>query len=133
MLMDKTIVHFEIYGDNPTKLASFYQQLFGWKIEKAPSTDMDYWMVKTVPADKQGRPTAPGVNGGLMKRPMPDARAWLNYVAVDSIEESLRELQKLGGTVMRPKSPVPKMGWFAIVTDPEKNVFALWENDAKAS
>ncbi len=132
--MHKSIVHFEVYGDDPTKLASFYEQLLGWKFEKVPmSPGNDYWLIKTVPTDKEGRPTAPGVNGGLMKRPMPDARAWVDYVGVDSIEESLRELQKLGGTVIRPKSPVPKMGWFAIVTDPEKNVFALWENDAKAS
>ncbi len=132
--MHKSIVHFEIYGDNPPKLASFYEQLFGWKFENVPmGPGNDYWLIKTVPTDKEGRPTAPGVNGGMMKRPMPDARAWVDYVGVDSIEESLRELQKLGGTVIRPKSPVPKMGWFAIVTDPEKNVFALWENDAKAS
>ncbi len=133
--MHKSIVHFEVYGDNPTKLASFYEQLFGWKFEKVPATTpgFDYWLIKTVPTDKEGRPTAPGVNGGLMKRPMPDARAWVDYIGVDSIEESLRELQKLGGTVIRPKSPVSKMGWFAIVTDPEKNVFALWENDTKAS
>ncbi len=27
--------HFEIYDDNPTKLAGFYQSLFGWQINKA--------------------------------------------------------------------------------------------------
>ncbi len=130
--MNKTIVHFEVYGDDPPKLADFYQKLLGWKFEKAPGP-MEYWMIKTVPTDSQGQPTAPGVNGGMMKRPMPDARAWMNYVAVESLEESVREVQKLGGSVMRPKSPVPKMGWFAVVADPEHNVFALWENDPKAS
>ncbi len=129
--MDKTIVHFEIYGDNPPKLAEFYQNLLGWKFEKAPGP-MEYWLIKTVPTDAQGRPTAQGVNGGMTKRPMPDARAWVNYVQVESVEETAREVQKLGGSVLRPKNSVPKMGWFAIVADPEQNVFALWQNDPKA-
>lgn len=129
--MHKTIVHFEVYGDDPPRLAEFYQKLFGWTIEKY-SGPMEYWMIRTVPTDAQGRPAAQGVNGGMMKRPSPEARGWLNYVQVESVDESVREAQKLGGSLVRPKSPVPKMGWFAIVADPEHNVFALWQEDAKA-
>lgn len=65
--MRKTIAHFEIYGDDPPKLAGFYAGLFGWKIEQVPG--MDYWLIETVPTDAQGRPTEPGINGGMMKRP----------------------------------------------------------------
>ena len=129
--MDKTIVHFEVYGDNPARLQNFYQSLLGWKFEKMPGP-MEYWLIKTVPTDAQGRPTSPGVNGGMMKRPNPEARGWVNYVAVESVDKAAKEAQRLGGSVMRSKSPVPKMGWFAIVADPEHNVFALWENDLKA-
>lgn len=130
--MDKTIVHFEVYGDNPPKLADFYKNLFGWKFEQMPGA-MEYWLIKTVPTDERGHPTAQGVNGGMMKRPAGfEARGWLNYVQVESVDETVREVQKLGGSVMRPKSPVPKMGWFAIVTDPEHNLFALWQVDSKA-
>ena len=129
--MNKTIVHFEVYGDNPPKLAEFYQKLFGWKFEKAPGS-MEYWMIKTVPTNKEGRPTGPGVNGGMMKRPDPRATGWLNYVEVESVDQAVKDVQKLGGSVMRPKAPVPKMGWFAVVMDPEHNVFALWQNDMKA-
>ncbi len=129
--MHKTIVHFEVYGNNPPKLSDFYQKLFGWKFEKAPGP-MEYWLIRTVPTDSKGQPTAPGVNGGMMKRPNPEARGWLNYIAVESVDESVREVQKLGGSVMRSKQPVSKMGWFAVVADPEHNVFALWQNDPKA-
>ncbi len=31
-----------------------------------------------------------------------------------------------------PKRPVPEMGWFAQLTDPEGNIFAIWQTDAKA-
>lgn len=128
-----TIQHFEIYGDDPPKLAEFYKGLFGWKIEPAQGYP-EYWMVRTVPTDDKGRPTEPGVNGGMMKRPMPDAPAlaWLNYVTVASLDETVKKAQSLGAKVNRPKSPVPKMGWFAILTDPQRNVFAIWQEDPQA-
>jgi len=129
--MHKTIAYFEIYGDDPSKLAGFYEGLFGWKIERAPGPN-EYWRVHTVPTDAQGRPTAPGVNGGLMKRPSPEVRNWLNYVAVESVDDTVAQAQQAGGKVLKPKSPVPGAGWFAILFDPEKNVFALWQDDPNA-
>ncbi len=129
--MPNQVVHFEIYGDDPAKLSDFYKNLFGWTIDKAPG--MDYWMIHTVPTDAKGMPTQPGsINGGLMKRPMPDARNWLNYVSVASIEDTVAKAKTAGAQVMRPKSPVPKMGWFAILLDPEMNIFAIWQNDPNA-
>ena len=35
--------------------------------------------------------------------------------------------------VMMEKTPVPGMGWFAQLTDPEGNVFAIWETDSHAA
>jgi predicted enzyme related to lactoylglutathione lyase len=125
------VVHFEIYGEDPEQLAQFYTSLFDWTIERVP--DMDYRMIKTVDTDPKGTPTQPGgVNGGLMKRPMPDARGWLNYVNVESVETATERAKKLGATVARGKSPVPGMGWFAVLLDPQGNHFAVWQTDAKA-
>jgi predicted enzyme related to lactoylglutathione lyase len=131
--MPDSVQHFEIMGDNPEKLASFYEEVFDWKFEPVPG--MEYWAIKTVETDEKNMPTKPGaINGGLMKRPMPDApRAFVNYVTVKSLEESLGLLQRQGGTVIRPKSAVPKMGWFAVVTDPEMNVFGIWQDDKNAA
>jgi len=130
--MPSTVVHFEIYGDEPEKLAGFYREVFGWKIDKSP--EMDYWMIYTVPSDERGMPTQPGgVNGGMMKRPTPDARAWLNYVSVESVDATVEQVKALGGQVLRPKSPVPKMGWFCVLADPQMNVFALWQDDPNAA
>ncbi len=129
--MPNPVAHFEIYGDNPTKLAGFYQGLFGWEINKAP--EMDYWLIRTVRTDAKGMPTeAGGINGGIMTRPMPDARNWLNYITVKSLDETLKRAQGLGAKILRPKSPVPKMGWFAVLTDPESNTFAVWQDDPNA-
>ncbi len=56
----------------------------------------------------------------------------VNYVSVKSIDEATKKLQSLGGQVLRPNSAVPKMGWFAIVADPEMNMFAMWQDHSNA-
>ena len=130
--MPNPVAHFEIYGDNPENLATFYRKLFNWDINATPQVE-GHWIIKTVPTDAKGAPTQTGgINGGLMKRPMPEARAWMNYVTVKSLDESLKQAASLGAQVLRPKSAVPKTGWFAMVADPEMNVFGIWQDDPDA-
>jgi predicted enzyme related to lactoylglutathione lyase len=89
--MSNPVQHFEIYGDDPERLSEFYGRVFGWTITKVPN--MDYWMLATSSTDDKGAPTQPGaINGGLMKRPTPDARAWMNYVTVPSLDEAITTL-----------------------------------------
>ena len=133
--MPDPVQHFEVYADDPEKIASFYRELFDWKIEPSKAPGMEYWMVRTSPTDDKGAPTQPGaINGGLMRRPTGfNARAWVNYVTVKSLEETLGMVQRQGGKVLRPTTPVPKMGWFAIVADPEMNTFGIWQDDPNAA
>ena len=120
------VVHFEIYGDNPEKLGAFYRDVFGWQVMRAPG--MEYWMLGTVPVDEQFRPKEPGgINGGLMKRPMPDARCWMSYVQVDQLEAAAKQIEAKGGKVLKARTPIPGMGAFMVVADPEGNPFGIWE------
>jgi hypothetical protein len=127
-----SVVHFEIYADDPDKLGEFYTSLFDWTIERVPG--MDYRLVKTVETDQKGLPTQPGgINGGMLKRPAGyEGRAWVNYVNVESLEAAVDRAQQLGASLMKGKSPVPGMGWFAMLTDPQGNPFALWQTDSNA-
>jgi predicted enzyme related to lactoylglutathione lyase len=126
------VVHFEIYARDAEKLAKFYSSLFDWTIEVMPG--MDYHYVKTVDTDAEGMPTQPGsINGGLIVRPAGfDDPGWINYVNVESLDPAVKRAQDLGATVMKPRAPVPGMGWFAMLVDPQGNSFALWERDEKA-
>jgi len=133
--MANTIAHFEIPADDPEKLAAFYTALFGWKIEKYQGEgmgDMEYWGVETVPTDGQGHPTEQGVNGGLMKRMMPEQQI-TNYISVSNVDEYVAKATSLGATIIVPKMPVPGMGWFAQFTDPSGNVLAIWQEDNAAA
>lgn len=126
------VVHFEIYARDAAKLVKFYSTLFDWTIEAVPG--MDYHYVKTVDTDAQGMPTQPGsINGGLMVRPAGfEDPGWVNYVNVESLDPAVKRAQDLGAKVMKPRAPVPGMGWFAMLVDPQGNSFALWERDEKA-
>jgi len=133
--MEHTIVHFEIPADQPERAAQFYRELFGWDIKKFEGSvagGMEYWMVRTVPTDDQGRPAGPGVNGGLMRRMYPN-QVPVNYINVESVDQSVSRAQQLGAKVLMEKTPVPGMGWFAQLTDTEGNLFAVWETDMSAA
>lgn len=127
-----SVAHFEIYADDADTLGKFYTSLFDWTIEQVPN--MDYRLIKTVETDEEGTATqAGGINGGLMRRPAGyEGRAWINYVNVESLEASTRRAEELGAKVMKGKSPVPGMGWFAMLVDPQGNPFALWQTDSSA-
>ena len=126
-----SVVHFEIYADDPDKLGQFYTSLFDWTMEPVPGTD--YRLIKTVETDAKGMPSqAGGINGGILKRPAGYEGGGINYVNVESLEAATGRAKKLGATVMKGKTPVPGMGWFAILSDPEGNSFAIWQTDPKA-
>lgn len=127
-----SVVHFEIYSDEPEKLAQFYTSLFDWRIDPIPG--MDYRMVYTVDTDSKGMPAkAGGINGGMFKRPGGfRVNSWVNYVAVDSVDTAVQRAEKLGAKVTKPKAAVPGMGWFAMLVDPQGNSFAVWQEDSKA-
>ncbi len=133
--MDHTIVHFEIPADDPERAAKFYRELFGWtvnKFEGSGAAGMEYWMVQTVPTDAGGMPVRPGVNGGLMRRMYP-GQPPVNYVSVENVDDFVRRAERLGAMVLMAKTPVPGMGWFAQMKDPEGNVVAVWELDPSAA
>ena len=121
--MDNTIIHFEIPATDIAKLKQFYAGLFNWKIEKYPGP-MEYWMIHTVPTDDKGMLLRPGVNGGMTKKEHPDQKP-VNYISVESIDESIEKVKKLGGKIVMPKQEVPNVGWIATATDPEGNYIAL--------
>ena len=122
--MSASVTHFEIYAEDATGLAQFYRDLFDWKIEKTPG--VDYFRIQT------GPPEDHSIAGGLLNRPIPGPRSWVHYVRVDSIDQTIERVQSLGGKLLRPKAAVPKTAWYAVVEDPEGNIFAVYQHDATA-
>jgi predicted enzyme related to lactoylglutathione lyase len=135
-----TIVHFEIPVNDIGRAKKFYNDLFGWNIEKWPGTEdnssqltspvtgqsIEYWMVITT--DDKGNKA---LGGGMMKRQMPEHQV-TNYIGVESIDEYSSKVKELGGKIVAPKHAVPGMGYFALCIDTENNSFAIWESNENA-
>jgi len=56
----------------------------------------------------------------------------VHYIAVADINAAVSEVERLGGKVLRAKTAVPQTAWYAVVEDPEGNVFAVWQADPTA-
>ncbi len=115
-----TVVHVDIPADDTARARKFYEALFGWKFQ-APPGYADYALFET--ADANGKP---GVGGGLGKRGAPDQKITV-YVGVESIADCLPLVEKLGGKVVMPYTPIPGFGALAVCTDTENNPFGLFE------
>jgi predicted enzyme related to lactoylglutathione lyase len=122
----RKVVHFEIPADDEGRAREFYRSVFGWQLQEMP--EMDYTIVMTAPVDERTQlPTEPGaINGGLMKRSS-DTPSPVITVDVESIDDSLKQIEGAGGSTVRPRTEIPGMGAFAYFKDPEGNVVGLWE------
>ena len=114
---------FEIPADKPERAKVFYSKLFGWKMNPLPHM-ADYCHMDTGGADASP-------DGALMKRMHP-GHTITAYISVPSVTKHLAKVTKLGGSICKPKTAVPGMGYFAICQDTENNTFALWEMNPKA-
>jgi len=123
--MPASICWFEVPADDLKRAKKFYGSLFGWKFAKIPAAISDYWHI-----DTGGKDASP--DGGIFPRMHPKQTITV-YVSVPSVDKAMAKVEKLGGTVCAGKTAVSGMGYFAICTDTEHNVFAVWEMNEQAA
>jgi predicted enzyme related to lactoylglutathione lyase len=118
------VVHFEIDAKKPEEVVTFYEKVFGWKIEKWKGP-VDYWLITT------GRETEPGIDGGLSKRTEAEPST-VNTIDVPSVDKFVEKIEANGGKIVRSKAAVPGVGWLAYFKDPEGNLWGIMESDESA-
>ena len=67
--MSNLVVHFEIHGSDPARLADFYERLLGWSFQQFG--DMPYWAIDTGDEAASQGGVGHGINGGLTQRQGP--------------------------------------------------------------
>lgn len=117
------VIHFELAAERPERAVKFYEQAFGWKIEKWAGP-MDYWLVMTGEGE-------PGIDGAIMPREEPVAHT-VNTIGVPSVDEFMAKVTAAGGKVLGPKSTIPGVGYHAYCQDTEGNVFGIMQDDPSA-
>jgi hypothetical protein len=118
--MGNPVVHFELLSKDPAKVATFYGELFGWKIQHRP--ELNYRIVDT---GGEG-----GIGGGIFKPeqegPWPGNTTL--YIAVDDLAAYRRRIVAAGGRILIEEQEVPGMGWLTLFADPEGRMMGLWKS-----
>ncbi|MDH2393255.1 VOC family protein [Streptomyces sp. HNM0663] len=108
----------ELFTQETSSAAKFYQALFGYDVERSASVDAD-----CVTLHLDGRPVAAlhGLGGALPRDCGPH---WMTYFEVADADEAVRRVAELGGRVLQPPRE-GAAGRLATVADPEGAVFTL--------
>jgi uncharacterized protein len=99
----------------------FYGGLFGWTAQETGEEFGFYTLISN--GDEQ--------IGGFMNPTQPgQPPAWMAYFAVDDAEGVTAAATGLGAQVFVPPTPIPTVGTFAVLADPQGAVFAILQAEA---
>lgn len=113
------VVHFEVGADDPERVARFFENVFDWKIERWKGP-IPYWLVST------GDRKEPGIDGGIEKRREPGYSV-VNSIEVADIDDTMKKIEKHGGTVTTQKMDIPGVGIMVYFRDTEGNLHSAMQ------
>jgi uncharacterized protein len=123
--MGQPVVHFEVIGEDPAKLRSYYSDLFGWEFDtssplsEAVSQSGNYGFVnRNTTSDGTGIPG--GVGGGTGYR-----SHTIFYVGVPDVEAAFEKAVSLGGKRVMGPERKPGGGLVGHLGDPEGNLIGV--------
>lgn len=121
--MENRFVWYDLLTTDLDAAMQFYGEVTGWSHKDAGMAGPPYHLISA--GDRQ--------IGGVLELTdemcaMGVTPCWLGHIYVDDIDAALIKLQSLGGAVHRGKTPIPGVGWFAVVTDPQGAGFHLFQN-----
>jgi predicted enzyme related to lactoylglutathione lyase len=112
--MSHPIVYFEVAGPDGARLREFYSGVFGWEIDDST----------TIAARSTG-----GLRGGIRQDPADK----VFYVGVEDIHAALAKIEAAGGTIVLPRTVVPRVVTFALFKDPAGNLLGVAEKGTHAT
>jgi hypothetical protein len=130
--MDK-VVHFEIPVDDMERAKGFYRSIFGRELSDWPMADGGVYVgARSVAVGDDGfTPKESGaINGGMVAR-SGNVPAPIVTMSVASIDEHLKKIEIGGGKIVKGKTEIAGMGYYAYVKDSEGNTIGLWEEIKK--
>jgi len=117
------VVHFEMPAEDRKRMADFYTNVFGWKIQMLGPEMGDYVLATTTESDETGRPKNPGViNGGFFPKSEDKPSQYPSVViAVEDIKDRMKRVKKAGGEVLGEPMEIPGVGLYVAFIDTEGN------------
>jgi len=102
----------------------FYNEVFGWGHHDDPIPGAGVYTMFQQGDAHVGAMYA--INEEMKAANVPPH--WLNYIAVDSVDETVVRAQELGAQVPRPPMDVMDLGRMAVMADPTGAYFAVWQS-----
>jgi len=122
--MANPFTYLELHSTDVNRVKAFYAELFGWKTKDIPAPTIG---VYTEIDTREGPPA------GLMPQQEPGgSSAWLAYVSVPGLDETIARAQELGASVVAPRTEIKDVGWFAVLQDPSGARIGVFEKAAVA-
>lgn len=104
------------------KAKAFYTRVIGWgtQVWEGPQP-YTMWTAGGAPV------------GGLMTLPAAEKAPphWLGYISTPDVDGTVAQAQGLGATVLVKPTPIPKVGSFAVLADPQGAVFSAFTPNAE--
>lgn len=114
----------ELMTSDTAAAGRFYGDVVGWKTSEMSMPGMPpYHLFEIGEGDN-----CPGIGGMMTFPPELEGKLppnWTGYVAVDDVDATALEYERLGGTVQRAPDDIPNVGRFAVVADPHGAVLCI--------
>jgi predicted enzyme related to lactoylglutathione lyase len=123
--MSQPVVHFEVVGNDPTRLRKYFGELFGWEFDvpspvaQEVSEPESYGFLNLVTSEDGA-----GIPGGIGGGPGYESHAAF-YVGVPDVEAALQRAEELGGTWVMGPATSPNGLVVGHFTDPEGTLMGV--------
>ena len=119
--MADDFVWYELVTNDIAKAVAFYSRVVKWDVRDAGMPGFTYMIFGKDGKDVGGMMTWAGA--GAPEYP-PE---WMGHIHTAKLDAELKAVSADGGTVMKPAQDIPNVGRFAVVTDPQKVKYMLFE------
>ena len=114
-------IWYELVTNDIEKAVSFYKKVVGWDVKDAGMAGYTYMIFGKHGKDVGGMMTWAGAGA-------PELPAqWMGHIHTAKLDEELKAVAADGGTIVKPAQDIPGVGRFAVVLDPQKVMYLLFE------
>ncbi|MBV9395778.1 MAG: VOC family protein [Methylobacteriaceae bacterium] len=115
-------VWYELMTSDTKSAESFYRNVVGWNGKDAGVPGQSYTLLGRGETHVAGLMPIPQDAVAAGARP-----GWVGYIGVDDVDAYAKRVKDKGGTIHREPADIPGVGRFAIVSDPQGVMFALFK------
>ncbi len=114
---DHLIAHVEIPTTDLKRESLFLKKIFGWEFKEFGK---GYLLFNNKQGIMVGLRSVENIVSG---------NSTVFHVNTMDIEETLKKVTAHGGKVIREKTVIPAMGWYALLNDPDGNTIGLYQKN----